>query len=130
MRKRSWFDVDKLLEGERLLRSVPARIRTDAPPHWWEGELILTSDRLFFLPSVDVPFHEGAAFWLRDVASWGASGRNRLLVVIDGVRREFDLATPATAMLIGRSAARMARDLASARATARPRPPEGQRAAG
>jgi len=130
MRRRSWFDVDKLLEGERLLRSMPARIRTDAPPHWWEGELILTSDRLFFLPSVDVPSLDDAAFWLCDVASWRTAGRNRLLVVIGGVRREFELAAPATAGLIGRSAARWARDLARARAAARPRPPEGQRAAG
>ena len=140
MGSRSWFDGDKLLPGERLLRSAPARIRTDAPPHWWEGELILTSDRLFFLPSVDEPFLDDAAFWLPDIASWRAGRRNRLLVVVDDVEREFELTSPAPVALIARSAARWSRDLASARtaarAAARPRPSagrpvrEGRRAAG
>ena len=49
-RSRTWFDSRMLLAGERFVRSATARLRTAAPPHWWEGELILTSDRLFFLP--------------------------------------------------------------------------------
>ncbi len=130
MATRSWFGSEKLLPGGRLLRSAPARIRTDAPPHWWEGELILTSDRLFFLPSVDEPFLDDAAFWLRDLASWRSARGNRLLVAADGVERAFELTTPAPALLIGRSAASWARALASARAVARPRPAEGRRAAG
>ena len=130
MGTRSWFDSDKLLPGERLLRSAPARIRTDAPPHWWEGELILTSDRLFFLPSVDEPFLDDAAFWLADIDSWRSARRNRLLVVVDDVEREFELMSTQPVALIARSAPRWARDLASARAVARPRPDEGRRAAG
>ncbi len=130
MATRSWFGSEKLLPDERLLRSAPARIRTEAPPHWWEGELILTSDRLFFLPSVDEPFLDDAAFWLADVASWRSARRNRLLVAADGVEREFELTSPSPMPLVGRSAARWARDLANARAAARPRPSEGRRAAG
>jgi len=130
MATRSWFDSEKLLPDERLLRSAPARIRTDAPPHWWEGELILTNHRLFFLPSVEEPFLDEAAFWLADLASWRTAHRNRLLVVAGGVEREFELMSPAPVALVGRSAARWARDLARARAAARPRPDEGRRAAG
>jgi len=130
MGSRSWFDSDKLLPGERLLRSAPARIRTDAPPRWWEGELILTSDRLFFLPSVDEPFLDDAAFWLADVESWRTARGNRLIAVVDDVEREFQLIATQPVALIAQSAARWARDLASARAGARPRPDEGRRAAG
>jgi hypothetical protein len=64
----SWFDEKKLLEGERLLREARAQIHCAHAPTWWEGILILTTDRLFFLPDVE---REGmwpaAAFWLRDI---------------------------------------------------------------
>lgn len=130
MGSRSWFDNDKLLPDERLVRSVPARIRTDAPPHWWEGELVLTSDRLFFLPSVDGPFLSDVAYWLTDIASCRAGRRNRLLVASGGVEREFELTSSRPVALVGYSAARWARDVACARQHARPRPEEGQRAVG
>jgi len=130
MATRSWFGSDKLMSGERLLRSAPARIRTEAPPHWWEGELILTSDRLFFLPSVDVPFLDDNAFWLRNIASWRAARGNRLLVVAAHVVREFELMTPQPVAMIARMAAHWARDIERARTVARPRPVEGRRAAG
>ena len=50
-----WFDHEKLLPGESLVREGFARLRTVEPPYWWEGDLILTSERLFFLPNVHNP---------------------------------------------------------------------------
>jgi hypothetical protein len=79
-RSHTWFDAEKLLPGEELVRTGSARVRTDAPPYWWEGELILTTDRLFFLPHVENPFLQRVAFWLRELIDIGPAGRNRLHV--------------------------------------------------
>ncbi len=131
MGTRSWFDSDMLLEDERLVRSAPARVRTAAPPHWWEGELILTSDRLFFLPAVDDPLLDDVAFWLIDLRDWRAASRNRLLVATADVEHEFQFIGAASVVLMARSAPRWVRDLTQLRAAARPRKPfERRRAAG
>jgi hypothetical protein len=75
-RSHTWFDDEKLLPGEELVRSGTARVRTDTPPYWWEGRLVLTSDRLFFLPQVENPFLPRVAFWLFDLLDVGHAGRN------------------------------------------------------
>ena len=83
-RSRTWVDDAMLLPGETLVREAPARIRTQAPPGWWEGHLILTSDRLFFLPQAKNPLlHEQLAFWLADIEE-ADGGRNRLRVHVIG----------------------------------------------
>jgi hypothetical protein len=84
VRSRTWVDDAMLLPGETLVREAPARIRTQAPPGWWEGRLVLTSDRLFFLPQTDNPLlTEQLAFWLADVEETDG-GRNRLRVHVIG----------------------------------------------
>jgi hypothetical protein len=51
-----------------------------APPGWWEGTLVLTSDRLFFLSYVRNPLVDTeAAYWLADLEA-AEAGRNRLRV--------------------------------------------------
>lgn len=76
----SWFDAEKLLPGESLIREAPVRLRTPSPPGWWEGTLILTSDRLFFLPAIRNPLIRGhVAYWLADLEE-SAVGRNLLRV--------------------------------------------------
>lgn len=76
----SWFNEEKLLPGERTVRSGPALLRSDATPRWWEGQLILTTDRLFFLPFVENPLTADVAFWVRDIVQASRAGRNRLFV--------------------------------------------------
>ena len=76
-RSHGWFDDAKLLPGERCIRSGKVRLRIPGPPYWWEGALILTSDRLFFLPYVDHPRLGITAFWLHELAVTAAAGRNR-----------------------------------------------------
>ena len=130
-RSRTWFDSDMLLAGERLVRSATARLQTAAPPHWWEGELILTSDRLFFLPFAEHPLLPDAAFWLDDVAECAANGRNRFRIAAAEVDATFELtgATPLAAF--GRNCAGWLRDVERLREAARPRESlEGRRAAG
>jgi hypothetical protein len=131
MSTRSWFDSDKLFDDERLVRSAPARVRTAAPPHWWEGELILTSDRLFFLPAVDDPLLDDVAFWLLDLKDWRAANRNRLIVAASDAEHEFQLVAGDPVAMIAGSAPRWARDLTDMRAAARRRRPlDRRRAAG
>lgn len=90
MRAQSWFDDEKLFDGEMLIRQGPARLRTAAPPYWWEGTLVLTSDRLFFLPFIDNPLQGDVAFWLSDVDAQPA-GTNMLRVRGRGLEAVFKL---------------------------------------
>jgi hypothetical protein len=75
-----WFGDEKLLPGERMLRRGRARLRTPSPPHWWEGSLVLTSERLIFLPDIDYPLQAAPVVWVRDIAHLARTGRNRLTV--------------------------------------------------
>ena len=75
-----WFDPEKLLPGESLVRDGFARLRTDSPPYWWEGDLILTSERLFFLPNVGNPHARPAAYWLAKVLGAERSGYSAIHV--------------------------------------------------
>ncbi len=79
-RSHGWFDDEKLLHYERMVRSGRVRLRTDQQPYWWEGSLILTTDRLFFLPDVDNPLIEPVAFWLSEVALVSRDGRRRFRI--------------------------------------------------
>jgi len=86
-RDESWFDKEKLLPGETLIRQSQTRVRTpSAPPGWWEGTLVLTSDRLFFLSSVRNPLVDTeAAYWLTTIEA-AEAGRNGLRVHPKGNR--------------------------------------------
>lgn len=90
MRQHAWFDDAMLLPGERLVRWGAARLCIDGPPGWWEGRLILTSERLFYLPDAERDRIGPAAFWLTELdASAGDGGR--LLVRLDDEAATFDL---------------------------------------
>jgi hypothetical protein len=78
---RSWFDKEKLLPDERLVREGPARLRADGPPYWWEGELILTTDRLLFLPHMHNAQIRDGSFWLNDVVECEKHGRDRIRII-------------------------------------------------
>jgi hypothetical protein len=78
--RHSWFDSAQLLPEERLLRESRARLRTPHPPFWWDGALVLTSDRLFFLPTVPNDLIGDAAFWLADIIDCNEAGARRLHV--------------------------------------------------
>ncbi len=93
-RGHSWFDVEKLLPGERLARSTAARLRVAVPPYWWEGELILTSDRLFFLPCVESPLISEAAFWLAELTQTQRSGPRTLSVADARHSAQFQIEHP------------------------------------
>lgn len=90
-RTESWFDDEKLFPGERLVRTGRAWFRAPVAPRWWEGELVLTTDRLFFLPDVDNQTIGYAAFWLADVTDAATAGRNRLLVIANDRHVTFEL---------------------------------------
>jgi hypothetical protein len=131
MGSRTWFDSDKLLAGERLVRSAPARVRTGAPPYWWEGELILTSERLFFLPAVENPLLSDVAYWLGDPKECRAAGRNRFMVATDELESTFHLVGSSPVAVTGRSDTGWMRDVARLWRSAHPRTSfEGRRAAG
>lgn len=119
MAPRSWFDNEKLLPRERLARISPARLRVDGPPHWWEGMLILTNDRLFFLPEVDDASVGEAAFWLADVTAVDIAGRGRISVAAGRTNATFELIGPV--LFVGRRARLWLREIAQARLTAVPR---------
>jgi hypothetical protein len=87
-----WFDPHKLLPGERLVRDGFARLRTPAPPFWWEGDLILTSDRLFFLPNIDNPHAEPAAYWLAMVHGAERSGYSAIHIDAGDEHAVFEVA--------------------------------------
>jgi hypothetical protein len=131
MGSRTWFDSGKLLEGERLVRSAPARVRTDAPPYWWEGELILTSERLFFLPAVENPLLSDIACWLVDLKECRPAGRNRFRVAAAELDRTFRLLSLSPAGVLGFTATSWVRDIERLRGNLRSGHPfERRRAAG
>jgi hypothetical protein len=121
-RSHGWFDEAKLLPSERLIRRGTARLRMPAPPYWWEGALTLTSDRLFFLPFVDHPRLDDAAFWLHDLTGASRSGRNRFAVACGAQGATFQLvgSRRGPAGLIGDQAAPWLQAIASLRPVARP----------
>jgi hypothetical protein len=123
-----WSDDTMLMRGERRLRHGAARQRIDSPPGWWEGCLILTSERLSFLPDVESDGVSPAACWLSEVEDVRAEGRH-LHVSFGGSRATFDL--PGTWLPV-RRAAGWAADIAKARDGARRRPllADPRRAAG
>jgi hypothetical protein len=121
-RSHGWFDEAKLLPSERLIRSATARLRISGPPYWWEGALILTSDRLFFLPYVHHPQLSGTAFWLRDLSGVEHGGRNRFVARAGGDTATFHLVSsrPGPAGLIGNRAASWLAAIAAVQREARP----------
>ncbi len=121
-RSHGWFDEAKLLPSERLVRLGTARLRMTGPPYWWEGALTLTSDRLFFLPFVDHPRLDDAAFWLHDLTGAGRSGRNRFAVASGAHEATFHLVSSrrGPAGLIGDQAETWLQAIASLRPGARP----------
>lgn len=96
----SWFDDEKLFPGERIMRAGRAWYRTGAAPKWWEGELILTTDRLFFLPNVDNRTIDRVAFWLTDVSSAREAGRNCLRIVAGSEEATFEAHDGSSAALM------------------------------
>jgi hypothetical protein len=122
-RSQGWFDEAQLLPSERLVRSGTARLRIPEPPYWWEGTLILTSDRLFFLPHVDQVRLDQAAFWLHELTAWDRAGRNRFQAGVPGYEATFHLISgrPGPAALIGDQAGPWLQAIASLRHSARPR---------
>jgi hypothetical protein len=122
-RSHGLFDEAQLLPSDRLVRSGTARLRIPEPPYWWEGTLILTSDRLFFLPHVDQVRLDQAAFWLHHLTSWERAGRNRFRVAAAGEESTFHLigGRPGPAALIGDQAGAWLQAIASLQRNARPR---------
>lgn len=106
-RGQGWLDDAKLLPSERLIRSGTVRLRMAGPPYWWEGDLILTSDRLVFLPRVAHPRLGVTAFWLCDMAVIARASRNRFAVGTANEHATFQLigARRGPAGLIGDQAA-------------------------
>jgi hypothetical protein len=90
MRGRSWFEREMLMPGERLVRRTTARMASALPPHRWHGELVLTNRRLFFLPEIDHPLLEHAAFWLHDVGG-ARSVRTWIIATVPGRNLAFEL---------------------------------------
>ncbi|MBF6600014.1 MAG: hypothetical protein IVW36_05855 [Dehalococcoidia bacterium] len=87
----SRFDTKQLLPGERLLREARAELLLHFEPYRWDGALVLTSERLFFLPQVTNPLIAGAAFWIDEVARVARTGRHRLHVTADSGSASFAL---------------------------------------
>jgi hypothetical protein len=79
-RNRSWFDEEKLFPHERIVRSSRAWMRTPQASRYWEGEIVLTTDRLFFLPQVENPLVGRAAYWLASVTSLTPAGRHEFQI--------------------------------------------------
>ena len=118
-RSQSWFDAEKLLPGEKMIRAGVSRVRTDTPPYWWEGYLVLTSDRLFFLPHIANPLLARTAFWLHDLIDAGPAGRNRLHVRTTDEAALFQVLDVGPAATIGRGAVAWLRLIEMHRRTAR-----------
>lgn len=121
-RSQSWFDAQMLLPGEDLVRTGAVRVRTDSAPYWWEGELILTSDRLFFLPHTANPLIGDTAFWLDEIRSSSPTRRDRFVVATDDSLAEFDVFDPiALPVPLRHRESPWLRGIASALRMARPR---------
>jgi hypothetical protein len=125
-RSHSWFDAAKLLPGEQLVRSARARMRIASPPGWWEGELVLTTDRLFFLPFIDNAHLHDTAFWLDEVRAH-AAGWNRLVVDTGDGQALFRIVGTISdgESAVGRLGAGWARAIERTCRAARPRPEFG-----
>jgi hypothetical protein len=80
-RRQTWFDEAKLFAGESLIREDRARVRIAAPPYWWEGAVVLTTERLFVIQDVQHPLEQHTAFWLSEIARVERAGRRRLTIV-------------------------------------------------
>jgi hypothetical protein len=98
-----------------------ARLRTDAGPAWWEGDLVLTSDALVFRPSISNARIDAPYFRLADIDSIDQAGRNAFCVCgQDGRAAVFEIPSPffSVAGIAGRLARPWVRDIESARAAA------------
>lgn len=93
-RPQTWFDESKLLKSERIVREGNVRLRIESPPYWWEGTLVLTTDRLFFLPRVHHPLEGSTAFWLADIARHADVGRSRFVVATASGGATFEVDRP------------------------------------
>jgi hypothetical protein len=91
VRAHQWFGGEKLLPGERMVRRCPARMLSTLPPHRWQGDIFLTTRRVFFLPETDHPLLERAAFWLEDVLDARLGGGTRLVASTWGRLVVFEL---------------------------------------
>jgi hypothetical protein len=112
------LDPERLFPEERLVRSGAARLRIAGPPHWWEGTLVLTNERLFFLPEVDDPRVESVAFWLADLMLLGVGGAGKIRIGAAGGEATFELT--GAAPLARRRVQDWLRDIDRARASAMP----------
>jgi hypothetical protein len=88
-RTRSWFDDEKLFPHERIIRSSRAWMKTLQASRYWEGEIVLTTDRFFFLPQVENPLIGSAAYWLASVTSLTPAGRHEFQIGAGGSRTTF-----------------------------------------
>lgn len=104
---------------EQLARSGAARLRVAGPPHWWEGWLTLTSERLFFVADVEGNEATRAAFWLADVAAVERAGGSRIRVRAGDDAATFDLT--GAAIVAGRRVRAWLRDIERGRRNAVPR---------
>jgi hypothetical protein len=128
-RSHSWFEPAQLLPSEALIREGPARLRTASPPYWWDGALVLTTDRIIFAPSVENPLERPVAFWLAEVVDEETGGPNLLRLSTHEGRSVFQL--PGLGPLGMRQARAWERAIAATKLGARPRDAfEGRRAAG
>jgi hypothetical protein len=85
------FEPRQLLPDERLLMRRRAQLATAGPPGWWEGELFLTSDRLFFLPIIMNDLIGDAAFWLAGLRYARAESAGVLCIADDDREATFRL---------------------------------------
>jgi hypothetical protein len=119
MAQRGGLEPERLLPEERLVRTGPARLRISAPPHWWEGTLVLTSERIFFQPEVSDARIEDFAFWLSDLTLLALAGSGKIRIGATGGEATFEVAAP---LPLGRRRAQdWLRDIERARGSAMPR---------
>lgn len=115
--QRSWFEQSMLLAGESLVREERIRIRIDAPPGWWEGAVVLTTERLFVLQDVTHPSGPHVAFWLSEIDRVERVGRQRF-AIHDRADNAVELAM--TSPVVGRIVGKRARGLVDAIEALRP----------